>query len=154
MFRMGKEVMNVGCNDCIFLDKTDKIEKEHCYTYGCLRTPITQIVGWIKSDNELKTMGCSNCNKLETGTKFRIESRLTDKYQTYLFCGMVNGKPLLYGMEEHKYRIVSRGCLRSQNGRIKTNVKIIPQNETQFEASKRMGKKRRKRYIEQSCDRN
>ena len=142
--------MNIWCNDCIFLDKTDKIDEGHCYSYGCLRTPRTQIVGWIKSDKELKTMGCSNCNKLEIGTKFKVVSRFTDKHKTYLFCGMINGKPLLYITEEHIYKIVSCGCLRSQNGRIKTNIKIVPQNKTQFEASKRMGKKRRKKYIEKN----
>lgn len=142
------------CASCVFLDKENKIDEEFCYSYGCLRTPRKRIVGWMHSDSELKTMGCSDWCKLPVGAKFIIKSLFTDKQETYLYCGMVDGKPLLYGKIERKYRIVSKDCLRAQTGALKTNVKIVQQNETQFEASKRVAKKRRKRYIEQNCNRN
>lgn len=142
------------CVSCVFLNKENKIEEPNCYTYECLRTPRQHVVGWMHSDSELKTMGCSDWCSLPVGTKFIIKSRFTDKQETYLYCGMVSGKSLLYGKTERKYRIVSKDCLRASTGVLKTNVKIVPQNEIQFEASKRIAKKRRRRYIEQNCNRD
>lgn len=138
------------CASCVFLNEENKTEELNCYTYECLRTPRQHVVGWMHSDNELKTMGCSDWCKLEVGTKFIIKSLFIDKSETYLYCGKVNGKPLLYGRAEQKYRTVSCDCLRTPTGILKTNVKIVPQNETQFEASKRVAKKRRRKYNEKN----
>lgn len=138
------------CASCVFLNKENKTEEPNCYIYECLRTPRQHVVGWMHSDNELKTMGCSDWCNLPVGAKFTVKSLFTDKRETYLYCGMVNGNPLLYGKTEGKYRIVSKDCLRAPTGDLKTNVKVVPQNETQFEASKRVAKKRRRKYIEKN----
>lgn len=143
---------SIWCGDCIHLDKTRKRNGNNnvgCFQYGCNSSlNDAYICGWIREDKELKTMGCSWCNKLKVGTKFVVNSRFSDKSKKFLYCGKVHGKPLLYCYEEQKYRIAPRDYLRTQTGKIKTNVSIVRQSEEQFEASRRIATKRRKRYIE------
>lgn len=142
------------CESCVFLDKQNKIDEDYCYTYGCLRTPRKQLIGWMHSDNELKTMGCSDWCKLPVGTKFRIKSRFDDtKKQSWLYCGKVNGRYLIYQIDTKffVYQLVSKDFFRGQTGDIKSTLEIIKQNEIQFEASRRMARKRKKRYMEKQC---
>ena len=51
--------MGYCCHDCTNLDKNEKKIDGTCYMYGCRAAKIKKIFGWIRSDNELKTMGCS-----------------------------------------------------------------------------------------------
>ena len=68
---MAKGIM---CAECCYLDKTRKQNSNNgtsCFCYGCnARTHDKFICGWIRNDNELKTMGCSDCNKIKVGTSF------------------------------------------------------------------------------------
>lgn len=111
------------CASCVFLDKENKIEEQNCYTYGCLRTPRQRVVGWMHSDNELKTMGCSGWCDLPVGAKFTVKSLFTDKQETYLYCGMVNGNPLLYGKNRKKIQNCKKRLFESANGCFKNKCK-------------------------------
>ena len=156
MLRMDKK-LKYCCASCVFLNKENKTEEPNCYTYECLRTPRQHVVGWMHSDNELKTMGCSNWCKLKVGTKFRIKSRFDDnKKESWLYCGKVDGRYLIYKQDTKffVYQLVSKDFFRGQTGAIKSIFEIIKQNETQFEASKRIAKERRKRYIGKNRNRN
>jgi hypothetical protein len=51
--------MNYCCCECGNLDKAKKQGVENCYRYGCKTNGY--IIGWIRADTELKTMGCSSC---------------------------------------------------------------------------------------------
>lgn len=67
-------VKGIMCAECCYLDKTRKQNSNNgtsCFCYGCnARTHDKFICGWIRNDNELKTMGCSDCNKIKVGTSF------------------------------------------------------------------------------------
>jgi hypothetical protein len=64
----------INCKDCVYLDKTRKqngFNNVGCFRYGCnARSCDKFICGWIRNDNELKTMGCGDCNKIKVGTSF------------------------------------------------------------------------------------
>ena len=144
--------VKMWCAECIFLDKARKKESENgtsCFRYGCnARMKDGYICGWIREDKELKTMGCSFCNRLKVGTKFVVNSRFSNKSKRFLYCGKIQGRPLLYCYEEQKCRTVAKDYLRAQTEKIKTNISIVKQNEIQFESSRRKAKQRRRRYIE------
>lgn len=146
----------IACADCCYLDKTEKVQTGVMYKYGC-RSNLAyrgHIVGWLSSDNGLKQMGCSDWCKLPVGTKFRIKSRFDDtKKQSWLYCGKVNGRYLIYRIDTKLfvYQLVSKDFFRGQTGKLISTFEIIEQNETQFEASKRVAKKRKERYIEKQC---
>lgn len=90
---MAKGVM---CAECCYLDKTRKQNSNNgtsCFCYGCnARTHDKFICGWIRNDNELKTMGCSDCNKIKVGTSFLLNGT------NCFYCGSIqtkNGKRYL-----------------------------------------------------------
>lgn len=90
---MAKGVM---CAECCYLDKTRKQNSNNgtsCFRYGCnARTHDKFICGWIRNDNELKTMGCSDCNKIKVGTSFLLNGT------NCFYCGSIqtkNGKRYL-----------------------------------------------------------
>nr|DAK75307.1 MAG TPA: hypothetical protein [Caudoviricetes sp.] len=65
-----------NCYNCIYLDKSRKQKSKNgtgCFRYGCnARIGDKFICGWISRDNELKTMGCSDCNRIKVGTSFTL----------------------------------------------------------------------------------
>lgn len=90
---MAKGVM---CAECCYLDKTRKQNSNNgtsCFCYGCnARTHDKFICGWIRNDSELKTMGCSDCNKIKVGTSFLLNGT------NCFYCGSIqtkNGKRYL-----------------------------------------------------------
>ncbi len=90
---MAKGIM---CAECCYLDKTRKQNSNNgtsCFRYGCnARTYDKFICGWIRNDNELKTMGCSDCNKIKVGTSFLLNGT------NCFYCGSIqtkNGKRYL-----------------------------------------------------------
>lgn len=153
MFRMDKG-LNICCAECIFLNKQNKIDGGNCYSYGCLKVPRTQIVGWMHSDNELKTMGCSDCNKITPGDIFVIKSRFDDtERETWLYCGKINNKYLIKKLKTklYVYQIVEREHFRGQTGKLVSTFEIIEQTEQQKEFHKRLAKNVKRRYMEKQC---
>lgn len=77
----------ITCAECCYLDKTRKQNSNNgtsCFCYGCnARTHDKFICGWIRNDNELKTMGCSDCNKIKVGTSFTLNKTIC------LYCGSI-----------------------------------------------------------------
>lgn len=139
------------CNNCIYLDKTRRQESKNgtnCFRYGCNTRIDGHICGWITQDKELKTMGCSDSNKVRVGTEFIVANRYKKQIKTFLYCGKINGRPLLYCLEEQKYRIVSTNYLRTQAGKLKDNIRVVAKSEEQFKRNKRKAKQKRRRYIE------
>lgn len=89
-------VKGIMCADCCYLDKTRKQYGNNgtgCFRYGCnARIRDKFICGWIRRDNELKTMGCSDCNRIKVGTSFLLNGT------NCFYCGSVqteNGKRYL-----------------------------------------------------------
>lgn len=84
---MAKGIM---CAECCYLDKTRKQNSNNgtsCFRYGCnARTYDKFICVWIRNDNELKTMGCSDCNKIKVGTSFTL-----NKTKCF-YCGSIQTK--------------------------------------------------------------
>lgn len=145
----------IACENCCYLDKTEKVQTGVMYKYGC-RSNLAyrgHIVGWLSSDSGLKQMGCSDWCKLPVGTKFIIKSRFDDtKKESWLYCGKVNGRYLIYRIDTKLfvYKLVNKDFFRGQAGNIKSTLEIIKQNEIQFEASRRIAKKRRRKYNEKN----
>lgn len=83
----------LSCAECCYLNKAEK-EKSvlNRYRYRCMFSRRDYIVGSIQKDSELKTMGCSDCNRIEVGTSF-----LLNGIQCF-YCGSVqteNGRRYL-----------------------------------------------------------
>nr|DAZ78465.1 MAG TPA: hypothetical protein [Caudoviricetes sp.] len=62
----------ISCAECCYLNKNEKIEESmvNRYKYKCMSSRKEYIVGCIRKDSELKTMGCSDCNRIKVGTSF------------------------------------------------------------------------------------
>lgn len=62
-----------SCAECCYLNKAEKEENIlNRYRYRCMFSRRDYIVGSIKKDRELKTMGCSDCNRIEVGASFLL----------------------------------------------------------------------------------
>lgn len=86
----------ISCQDCVYLDKTRKqngFNNSGCFRYGCNARIVDKFIcGWISKDSELKTMGCSDCNRIKVGTSFLLNGIRC------FYCGSVqteNGKRYL-----------------------------------------------------------
>lgn len=84
---MAKWIM---CAECCYLDKTRKQGGNNgtgCFRYGCkARIREKFICGWVSNDNELKTTGCSDCNRIKVGTSFTL-----NKTKCF-YCGSIQTK--------------------------------------------------------------
>ena len=84
---MAKWIM---CAECCYLDKTRKQGGNNgtgCFPYGCkARIREKFICGWVSNDNELKTTGCSDCNRIKVGTSFTL-----NKTKCF-YCGSIQTK--------------------------------------------------------------
>lgn len=80
----------INCKDCVYLDKTRKqngFNNSGCFRYGCnARIRDKFICGWIRSDNELKTMSCSDYNRIKVGTSFLLNGI------NCFYCGSIQTK--------------------------------------------------------------
>lgn len=131
------------CYNCIYLDKSRKQKSENvtnCFRYGCnQRVKDCFICGWIRKDNELKTMGCSNSNKVRVGTAF-----LLDGVQ-YLYCGSLrNGKTKKYLVYNASTYVNNGYCVDSVKqdwfSKNLKRIKILKQTEEQFIVNKKRAK--------------
>lgn len=106
----------INCKDCVYLDKTRKqngFNNSGCFRYGCnARIRDKFICGWIRSDNELKTMSCSDCNRIKVGTSFTI-----NKTKCF-YCGSIQ-------TENGRMYLVYNASTYVQNGYY---VDIVEQN--------------------------
>lgn len=96
----------ISCADCCYLNKNKKeqTKEQKFYRYGCSNNLLSgYIIGWISKDSELKTMGCSDCNKIKVGTSFTL-----NKTKCF-YCGSIKTK---YG---RKY-LVYNASTYVQNG--------------------------------------
>lgn len=127
------------CNDCIYLDKNRRQESENgtsCFRYGCNTRIDGYICGWIREDKELKTMGCSDSNKVRVGTAF-----LLDGVQC-LYCGSLrNGKTKKYLVYNASTYVNNGYCVDGvkQDWLSKNlkRIKILKQTEEQFIVNKK-----------------
>ena len=80
----------ISCQDCVYLDKTRKqngFNNSDCFRYGCNARIVDKFIcGWISKDSELKTMGCSDCNRIKVGTSFTL-----NKTKCF-YCGSIQTK--------------------------------------------------------------
>lgn len=80
----------ISCKDCVYLDKTRKqngFNNSGCFRYGCNARIVDKFIcGWISKDSELKTMGCSDCNRIKVGTSFTL-----NKTKCF-YCGSIQTK--------------------------------------------------------------
>lgn len=137
----------LSCAECCYLNKAEK-EKSvlNRYRYRCMFSRRDYIVGSIQKDSELKTVGCSDCNRIEVGTSF-----LLNGIQCF-YCGSVqteNGKRyLVYNASTY----VENGFYVDaveQNWFSKhiKDIVIERQTEKQIEALKQTARRYKKRVI-------
>lgn len=75
MFGVVESMRKISCAECCYLNKAEKIESMlNRYRYKCMFSRRDYIVGSIKKDSELKTMGCSDCNRIKVGTSFTFNN--------------------------------------------------------------------------------
>jgi hypothetical protein len=90
---MRQMVKGIMCARCCYLDKTRKeMTTGGVFRYGCNAGQREFICGYIKGDSELKTMGCSYCNRIKVGTSFLLNGTKC------FYCGSIqteNGKRYL-----------------------------------------------------------
>lgn len=82
---------------------------------------------------------------LKQGMKFKAKTKTLQEYK-YLYLGKIKddcgNTRLLYNMTLKDYTVVEEQWVCERQ------IEIIKQNETQYEASKRVAKKRKRRWIE------
>lgn len=150
----------IMCAECCYLDKTRKQNSNNgtsCFRYGCnARTHDKFICGWIRNDNELKTMGCSDCNRIKVGTLFKLKSE--EHVYTILYCGKVNSQYLLYNQNLKTFKLVKRTWISEHIKRIQfceCNDTKMNTKQDKIEFRKKFAKAKKKRYIrEHGCNRN
>lgn len=147
----------VSCAECCYLNKAEKEENILSrYRYKCMFQRRDYIVGSIKKDSELKTIGCGDCNRIEIGTLFKLKSE--EHVYTILYCGKVNNKYLLYNQNLKTLKLVEKEWFSKHISRIqfcecsetKMNTK-----EDKIRFRKKIAKAKKERYIsEHGCNRN
>lgn len=147
----------MSCAECCYLNKAEKEESIlNRYRYKCMFPKSDYIVGSVKKDSELKTMGCSDCNRIEIGTLFKLKSE-TQIY-TVLYCGKVNNKYLLYNQNLKTFKLVEKEWLSKHIKRIQfcaCNETKMNTKEDKIRFRKKIAKAKKERYIrEHGCNRN
>lgn len=153
-------VKGIMCAECCYLDKTRKQYGNNgtgCFRYGCnaiIRDKF--ICGWIRTDNELKTMGCSDCNRIKVGTMFKLKSE--EHVYTILYCGKVGNEYLLYNQNLKTFKLVKRTWFSEHIKRIQfceCNDTKMNTKADKIRFRKKLAKARKERYIrEHGCNRN
>lgn len=133
----------LSCAECCYLNKNKKeqTKEQKFYRYGCSNNLRGYIIGWISKDSELKTMGCSDCNRVEIGTLFKLKSE--EHVYTILYCGKVNNQYLLYNQNLKTFKLVKRTWFSEH---IK-DIVIEHQTEKQIEAQKQTARLYKRRVI-------
>lgn len=97
-------VKGINCNNCFYLDKTNKYTMGSMYQYGCkcLKANKGYIVGWLSKDSGLNNMGCCYCNKLLYGTVFKSTN------DNYIYLGRHNKKYRLFNITTKSKKAVGK----------------------------------------------
>lgn len=146
-----------SCAECCYLNKNKKEEGIlNRYRYRCMFSRRDYIVGSIQKDSELKTMGCSDCNRIEIGTLFKLKSE-TNTY-TVLYCGRVGNKYLLYNQNLKTFKLVKSTWVSEHIKRIQfceCNDTKYNTREDKIEFRKKIAKAKKERYTrEHGSNRN
>lgn len=157
MFGVVKGMRKMGCAECCYLNKAEKEEGIlNRYRYRCMSSRRDYIVGSIKKDSELKTMGCSDCNRVEIGTLFKLKSE--EHAYTILYCGKVNSQYLLYNQNLKTFKLVKSTWISEHIKRIQfceCNDTKMNTREDKIEFRKKLAKAKKERYImEHGCSRS
>lgn len=147
----------LSCAECCYLNKAEKEESVlNRYRYRCMFSRRDYIVGSIKKDSELKTMGCSDCNRIEAGTLFKLKSE--EHVYTILYCGKVGNEYLLYNQNLKTFKLVKSTWISEHIKRIQfceCNDTKMNTREDKIEFRKKLAKAKKERYIrEHGCSRN
>lgn len=147
----------LSCAECCYLNKAEKEENIlNRYRYRCMFSRRDYIVGSIQKDSELKTMGCSDCNRVEIGTLFKLKSE--EHVYTILYCGKVNSQYLLYNQNLKTFKLVKGTWLSEHIKRIQfcecNDTKMVTK-EDKIRFRKKLAKAKKERYMrEHGCNRN
>lgn len=147
----------LSCAECCYLNKAEKEENIlNRYRYRCMFSRRDYIVGSIQKDSELKTMGCSDCNRVEIGTLFKLKSE--EHVYTILYCGKVGNEYLLYNQNLKTFKLVKGTWLSEHIKRIQfcgcNDTKMVTK-ENKIRFRKKLAKNKKERYIrEHGCNRN
>lgn len=157
MFGVVESMRKLSCAECCYLNKAEKEENIlNRYRYRCMFSRRDYIVGSIQKDSELKTMGCSDCNRIEAGTLFKLKSE-TSTY-TILYCGKVGNKYLLYNQNFKTFKLVKSTWISEHIKRIQfceCNDTKMNTKQDKIEFRKKLAKAKKERYIrEHGCNRN
>ena len=157
MFGVVESMKKMSCAECCYLSKAEKEESIlNRYRYKCMFSGRDYIVGSIKNDRELKTTGCSDCNRIEIGTLFRLKSE--EHTYTILYCGKANNKYLLYNQNLKTFKLVEKKWFSKHMNRIQfceCNETKYNTKEDKIEFRKKIAKAKKERYIrEHGCNRN
>lgn len=157
MFGVVESMRKMSCAECCYLNKAEKEENIlNRYRYRCMFSRRDYIVGCIQKDSELKTMGCSDCNRIEIGTLFKLKSE--EHTYTILYCGKVGNEYLLYNQNLKTFKLVKSAWVSEHIKRIQ----FCECNDTKYntrtdkiEFRKKIAKAKKERYIrEHGCNRN
>ena len=157
MFGVVESMRKTSCAECCYLNKAEKEESIlNRYRYRCMFSRRDYIVGSIQKDSELKTMGCSDCNRIETGTLFKLKSE--EHTYTILYCGKVGNEYLLYNQNLKTFKLVKSTWISEHIKRIQfceCNDTKYNTREDKIEFRKKIAKAKKERYIrEHGCNRN
>jgi hypothetical protein len=157
MFGVVKSMRKISCAECCYLNKAEKEESIlNRYRYRCMFSRRDYIVGSIQKDSELKTMGCSDCNRIEIGTLFKLKSE--EHVYTILYCGKVGNEYLLYNQNLKTFKLVKSTWISEHIKRIQfceCNDTKMNIREDKIEFRKKLAKAKKERYImEHGCNRN
>lgn len=147
----------LSCAECCYLNKAEKEENIlNRYRYRCMFSRRDYIVGSIQKDSELKTMGCSDCNRVEIGTLFKLKSE--EHVYTILYCGKVNNQYLLYNQNLKTFKLVKGTWLSEHMKRIQfcecNDTKMVTKQD-KIRFRKKFAKVKKERYMrEHGCSRN
>lgn len=147
----------LSCAECCYLNKAEKEENIlNRYRYRCMFSRRDYIVGSIQKDSELKTMGCSDCNRVEIGTLFKLKSE--EHVYTILYCGKVNSQYLLYNQNLKTFKLVKGTWLSEHIKRIQfcecNDTKMVTKQD-KIRFRKKLAKAKKERYMrEHGCNRN
>jgi hypothetical protein len=153
MFGVVESMRKLSCAECCYLNKAEKEENIlNRYRYRCMFSRRDYIVGSIQKDSELKTMGCSDCNRIEAGTLFKLKSE--EHVYTILYCGKVGNGYLLYNQNLKTFKLVKNTWISEHIKRIQfcecNDTKMVTK-EDKIEFRKKLAKDKKERYIREQC---
>lgn len=151
---MAERIKSYRCIDCIHLQKETPHISGEMAMYECsAQRNHGKVVGWVQKENPkrgLRWQGCSEYNTLYPGDVILCHSRFKEVTAKWMYCGTVKNGKLMYNKNKMEYKVVPTDWFRAQFGVIRAGISVMKQNEAQLEASKRMAKKRKAKWIEKN----